>query len=97
MEEQKKQKKHTINGKMVAINPTLSVITLNVHGSSILIKMQELLDWLKINKSPTRNMKKLKRYRQVNSKRMEKICHAKTNDKRAGSAVSSNKIISGKK
>ena len=31
MEEKKKQKKHKINGKMVAINPILSVIMLIVN------------------------------------------------------------------
>ena len=52
----RKRENEELDGRL---NPTLSVITLNVHGSSILIKMQELLDWLKINKSPTRNIKKL--------------------------------------
>ena len=52
----RKRENEELDGRL---NPTLSVITLNVHGSSILIKMQELLDWLKINKSPTKNIKKL--------------------------------------
>lgn len=49
---------------MVYINPTLSIITLNVCGLNTLIKRQELSEWIKskaqlyaVYKKPTLGMK----------------------------------------
>lgn len=38
---------------MSGVNPTLSVITLNVNRLSTLIKMQKLAEWVKKKHDPT--------------------------------------------
>lgn len=51
VEEQKNKEdiRHKKNSKMSGVNPTLSVITLNVNRLSTLIKMQKLAEWVKKN------------------------------------------------
>lgn len=49
VEEQKNKKdmRHKENSERSGMNPTLSVITLNVNRLSTLIKMQKLAEWVK--------------------------------------------------
>ena len=76
---------------MSDINPTISIITLNINGRNILIKRQKLWEWIKAQAStmccPQEIQVKNKDTYRLKVKEWRKICHTNTNQKKARAAL----------